>query len=417
MQIQKAKQGYKLVNSTFGKYEIPEEWEITSLENCCNVLDSKRVPINSEERSKMKGNIPYYGANGVQDYINQHIFDEDLILLAEDGGYFDEYQTRPIAYYVKGKCWVNNHAHVLTNKIGFDQKWIFYSLVHKNILPWINGTTRTKLNQSELLKIEISKPHIKEQEKIASILSNVDSLIQQTQEIIEQTQRLKKGLMQKLLTKGIEHATFKFENIGKRFLNVEIPKTWDMKKFMDIITVHDNYIELDDNIAYTRITVKRRHEGVVLRDIVKGKEILTKNQYQVRSGDFVVSRRQIIHNACGLIPKEFDGAVVSNEYSSFSGSKYLDIDYFDWFSQTDLFKKTIIVTTHGVDIEKYVFLLDEWLKLKMPLPSISEQKKIVEILLNVENKLTKEQRYKSYLESLKKGVMQKLLTGQIRVKL
>jgi len=192
---------FKKVKSLFGKYEeIPETWEITSLENCCNILDSKRVPINSGERSKMKGDIPYYGANGVQDYINQYIFDEELILLAEDGGNFNEYQTRPIAYFVRGKCWVNNHAHVLTNKIGYELKWIFYSLVHKNILPWIKGSTRTKLNQSELRKIEILMPSLKEQQKIASILSNIDKQIEQLENHFSKLKALRKSILNEKLT-------------------------------------------------------------------------------------------------------------------------------------------------------------------------------------------------------------------------
>ncbi len=84
------KQGYKLVPSLFGKYEeIPKNWNIQTLDDFCNILDSKRIPLNSEEREKIKGDIPYFGTNGVQGYISKHLFDEELILLAEDGGYLD----------------------------------------------------------------------------------------------------------------------------------------------------------------------------------------------------------------------------------------------------------------------------------------------------------------------------------------
>jgi len=150
--------------------------------------------------------------------------------LAEDGGYFTEYKTRPIAYYVTGKSWVNNHAHVLNAKNSNSLKWIFYSLVHKNIVPWIIGSTRTKLNQSQLRRIPIPIPPIKEQQKIASILSNVDSLIQKTDQIIEQTPILKKGLMQRLLTKGIGHTKFKEIELELKFLKLSIPIDWEIKK-------------------------------------------------------------------------------------------------------------------------------------------------------------------------------------------
>jgi type I restriction enzyme, S subunit len=417
MQVSKTKPNYKRVEFSFGlEQEIPKEWTLESLEKCCNILDSKRVPINSEERQKMKGNIPYCGANGIQDYVNKYLFDEDLMLLAEDGGYFDEYSTRPIAYLITGKSWVNNHAHVLSNKKGYDLRYLFYSLVHKNILPYINGSTRTKLNQSELRKIEILIPKLKEQQKIASILSNVDALINQTQKEIEHTQRLKKGLLQKLLTRGIGHTEFKKVNLGKPFLTVKIPKAWTVEPFKKILSVQQNSIDLIDSQKYVRITVKRRHDGIVLRDEVYGKQILTENQFRINAGEFIISRRQIIHNACGLVPKQFDGAVVSNEYSIFSGTHQLDINYFDYFSQTDLFHKTIVLTTHGVHIEKYILLLDEWLNLKMPLPPIDEQKRITRSIAVVEKKLLANLQFESHLKNLKKGLMQKLLTGQIRVK-
>ena len=192
---------FKKVKSLFGKYkEIPEEWNSQQIINCCNILDSQRIPVNSEQRNQMLGNIPYYGANGIQGYVNDYIFDEDLILLAEDGGYFEDYKTRPISQYVVGPCWVNNHVHVLNSKNNYYLKYIYYSLVHKNITPFINGSTRTKLNQSDLKKITILIPPLSEQQKIASILSNVDSLIQLQKNNKDKLEHLKKSLMQKLLT-------------------------------------------------------------------------------------------------------------------------------------------------------------------------------------------------------------------------
>mgnify|MGYP003555671654 FL=1 len=85
------------------------------IENCCEILDSMRIPITTENREK--GPYPYYGANGIQDYVADYIFNDELVLLAEDGGNFGS-KDKPIAYRVSGKCWVNNHAHVLKPKSG-----------------------------------------------------------------------------------------------------------------------------------------------------------------------------------------------------------------------------------------------------------------------------------------------------------
>ena len=112
-------------------------WTSVTVEQCCEILDSKRIPVNGEDREKRIGDIPYYGANGPQGYIDDYIFNEPLILIAEDGGCFDEFATRPIAYRVKGKSWVNNHAHVLRAKERFCQDAIFYNLEHKDIQSFI----------------------------------------------------------------------------------------------------------------------------------------------------------------------------------------------------------------------------------------------------------------------------------------
>ena len=91
---------------------LPEGWTKTNLENCINILDSKRVPINSNERSKRYGSIPYYGATGQIGWIDDYLFNETLVLLGEDGAPFLE-TFKDKAYIIYGKSWVNNHAHVL----------------------------------------------------------------------------------------------------------------------------------------------------------------------------------------------------------------------------------------------------------------------------------------------------------------
>lgn len=184
---------------------MSEVWPPTKLGDCCDILDSMRVPLNSEQRDAMKGDIPYYGANGLQGYIDKFIFDEPLILLAEDGGYFDEYETRPIAYRISGKSWVNNHAHVLRAIAGrsFCQDYIFYCLEHKNINPFIKGGTRAKLNQSELREILIPNAPEPQQRRIADILSTLDETIEQTEALIAKMQKVKVGLMHDLFTRGV----------------------------------------------------------------------------------------------------------------------------------------------------------------------------------------------------------------------
>jgi len=178
-----------------------DDWVEKTIEEVADCLDGLRIPLNESQREKMRGNIPYCGANGVLDYINEYRINDSVILLAEDGGYFDEYRTRPIAYKMNGKIWVNNHAHVLKAKKDYDQNFLFYSLVNKNILNFITSGTRAKLNRSEMNKIPISLPKNKfDQHSISNILSNIDQelsfLIEKSEKII----LIKQGMMQEILT-------------------------------------------------------------------------------------------------------------------------------------------------------------------------------------------------------------------------
>jgi len=178
-----------------------ERWEVKTIDELTECLDNLRVPLNETQRNMMRGAYPYCGANGVLDYINDYRIDDEVILIAEDGGYFDQYAARPIAYLMKGKIWVNNHAHVLKAKPDNDQSFIFYSLVHKNILTYLASGTRAKLNKSEMYKIEINIPKEKsEQTRIAQILSDMDTEIEALEKKLEKYKMLKQGMMQNLLT-------------------------------------------------------------------------------------------------------------------------------------------------------------------------------------------------------------------------
>jgi type I restriction enzyme, S subunit len=173
--------------------------ELKRVKEICLIKDNFRRPLNSSQRDKMKGNIPYYGANGVVDYLNDFIFNEELVLLAEDGGNFNEFSTKEIAYRVSGKSWVNNHAHVLAvkcDKIPID--WIFYSLVHKNIKKYIIGTTRLKLNKSQLESIEIWVPSKEIVDKTIVEMKSIDLVRKNSKSKISASQSLQKSLINQI---------------------------------------------------------------------------------------------------------------------------------------------------------------------------------------------------------------------------
>ena len=170
------------------------KWESYTLSEITECLDSRRIPITANERTK--GEYPYYGANGVQDFVADYIFDGEFVLLAEDGGHFNDFATEPLAQYVSGKIWVNNHAHILKAKC--NTRFLFYSLVHKDIRNYINNPSRGKLNQEDMQNIIIDLPCIEEQDRIVGAMLTLDRNIESKTSILNRLLDLKKGLLQQL---------------------------------------------------------------------------------------------------------------------------------------------------------------------------------------------------------------------------
>lgn len=141
---------------------LPGNWEKTTLENICEILDHKRIPINATERAeRQKGKadnelFPYFGATGQVGVIDDYLFDGDYILVGEDGAPFlDPFKNK--AYLVNGKFWVNNHAHIL--KACASRKYLHYYLNFVDYSEFVTGTTRLKLNQAKLKKFPFYSLH------------------------------------------------------------------------------------------------------------------------------------------------------------------------------------------------------------------------------------------------------------------
>ena len=160
------------------------------LEDCCEILDSKRIPVTANKRRN--GKYPYYGANGLQDYVDDYIFDDELVLLAEDGGNFNS-KDKPIAYRVSGKCWVNNHAHVLKPKQGINVDYLCYALMYYDVSGLVNGATRQKLTQATMRKMKIPILSEIDQLRIVKIINSIQDLKNDYHNILHKADELIKA--------------------------------------------------------------------------------------------------------------------------------------------------------------------------------------------------------------------------------
>lgn len=187
------------------------------------------------------------------------------------------------------------------------------------------------------------------------------------------------------------------------------------KKISQWITLVEQPVELEDNTSYQLVTVRRGFAGVESRGIFKGKEIKVKNYFVVHAGDFLISKRQIAHGACGIVPESLDGAVVSNEYNVFVPQKETNIEFFFLIMQLPYYKRLFYLMSDGVHIEKLLFKTNDWMKRSLSLPPLHEQQKIAAILSTQDKVIELKEKLLAQKQQQKKYLMQQLLTGKLRL--
>lgn len=152
----------------------PKGWPVKRIEDITECLDRLRRPVTESDRNP--GDVPYYGANGQQGWIDTALFDEPLVLVAEDGGYFDA-PERGVAYRIDGPAWVNNHAHILRATLKrVDTEFLHRALRHFNFLPYISGTTRAKLTQGQLNAVKLFVPPLELQREFGKQVAGVERI-------------------------------------------------------------------------------------------------------------------------------------------------------------------------------------------------------------------------------------------------
>ena len=171
------------------------KWDVKFLDEVVVFLDGMRKPI--EARDRVAGSYPYYGASGITDYVEDYIFDEDLILLSEDGANILDRNYR-VCFMARGKYWVNNHAHVLRANKDCVNEYICEYLESLDYSRMNSGSAQPKLNQQTCRKIPVMKPCLEEQRLIANFLSDFDEAIAAAKKELELWKELKKGLLQQM---------------------------------------------------------------------------------------------------------------------------------------------------------------------------------------------------------------------------
>jgi len=441
LQVQKAKQGYKLVKSLFGRYEeIPEEWEIKKIEDLFEFL---RTGSNSRSDLERSGDVQYihYGDihtkwKSILDCDSEEIpwiskakvenlpllKDGDIIIVDASEDY-EGSGTSILIKNIKDKKIVSGlHTLALRSKdenisLDFNAYLTSIKFVKNQIIGYVTGISVYGLSKNNLKKIKIPLPPFKEQHKIATILSNVDNLLQSYDKVIESTKKLKKGLMQQLLTKGIGHT--KFKKIRWLFRKkIKIPENWKEVKLKNLTNkigdgIHStpNYVDESD---FYFINGNNLVDGsIVFFDSTKN---VDENEYLKYKLD--LNQNTILLSINGTIGNvsfyNNEKIVLGKSACYINCNEKLNNKFLYYVLKSNNLKKYFRRELTGTTI--FNLSLESIRNSPILLPKKEEQQQIVSILSEVDSRIRELEQTSSYLESLKKGLLQKLLTGQIRVK-
>ncbi|EAI9046221.1 restriction endonuclease subunit S [Campylobacter jejuni] len=382
-------------------------WKINKLEKICEILDNKRVPISQKDR--ISGIYPYYGASGIVDYIDKYIFDEELVLIGEDGAKWDAFENS--AFIASGKYWVNNHAHILkpNNEILIN-KFLVYFLNYSNLEKYITGATVKKLNQQKLKQIEIPLPPLKEQERIVGILDESFAKIDESIKILEQNLLNLDELMQSALQKAFNP----LKDNAKE--NYKLPQGWEWKSLGDISnygkTSQVKPSQLKGNDWILELEDIEKESGVLLQKVLFQDRQSKSNKIKFNKGDILFGtlrpylKKVIIAN---------DNGACSSEIMPFSTGNSIANHFIYYYLFANFLHDRISSLTYGARMPRLG--TKDGKSLQIPLPPLKEQEQIAEHLDFVfeKTKALKElytKELKDY-EELKQSLLDKAFKGEL----
>jgi len=423
--------------------EFPKEWTIVSLERDCVLISGLRpkggasdegIPSLGGEHITLDGRINFSDVNAK--YIPEKFFkimtkgkaEENDILINKDGA-----NTGKVAI-LKKKFYkdiaINEHLFILRSKKLFVQQYLFYWLFsrfgQKQITDRITGSVQPGLSSTFIKNFLVPRPPLSEQRKIAEILETIDNAIEKTDKIIEKYKRIKQGLMQDLLTKGIDEnwqirneKTHKF----KDSLLGRIPEEWKVVKLKDVADIRLSNVDKKTDLKGKIIQLCNYLEVYQNDYIIKGMNFMhasaTNNEikkFKISKGDVIITKDSEEYNDIAkpaYVRDEIENLICGyhlalikplNNINGLFLSKVLSFRNVNIYFQ----QRANGITRFGLTKETITGAI-------IPLPLIPEQERIATILSQMDEVIEKEQAYKEKLERIKKGLMEDLLTGKVRV--
>lgn len=375
------------------------------LDDLCEILDSKRVPLSAMQRAKRQGPYPYYGNQSIIDYVDDYLLDGKYLLVAEDGANLVT-RTQDIANIVSGKIWVNNHAHILGYNGKCPLELLGFILNHSNISPYVTGCAQPKLNQDNLRRIPINLPE--KVDAVSSILSSLDDKIAVNRRICENLEAQAQALFKHWF---IDFAPFKNGKFVESELGM-IPEGWRVSTLTEIAEylnglAMQKYPPISDNDAIPVLKIRELGQSQCDNNSDKcSKQI--KPEYIIKNGDVVFSWSGTLMvdiwcgGICGLNQHLFK--VTSDTYPKWF---YLMWTKYHLAEFIRIAKDKAVTMGHirRGDLEKAF----------VAIPDSNTLDKMSEVVEDILNQIINTRLESNTLSSLRDTLLPKLMSGQIKL--
>lgn len=388
---------------------LPASWATVTLAEACDILDARRVPVNASEREQRQGTVPYYGATGQVGWIDGHLFDEELILLGEDGApFFDPVRRK--AYIIRGRSWVNNHAHVLRAREGILNAWVMHQLNALDYRPYVSGSTRLKLPQGPMRQIPLLVPPLAEQRRIVAALeehfSDLDAAVASLERARANLRRYRSAVQDAAIQAGAER--WEWKAFGEHIASIEAGASFRCQErppgpnevgVVKVSAVTWGHYDEDESKT---VTQRERID----------------ERLMVRSGDFLFSRANTIKlvGACVIAERVSRRVMLSDKILRF---RFRDLD--------SRWALLVLRSAHGrSEIERLATGNQESMRnigqkriraIRIPVPNTAEQQ---EIVAEVESRLAVADRTAADIEvqlaraaSLRQSILQCAFAGRL----
>jgi type I restriction enzyme, S subunit len=424
-------------------YKVPENWVWVRLGNYLENHNGARVPVSAKDREKMKGNIPYYGASGVIDYVNDWTHNGKFVLIAEDGANLIS-RSKPVSFLAEGKIWVNNHAHILKGKCGTPEEYVCYYINSISLHNYVTGTAQPKLTQKNLNKIPIPVAPLDEQKRIAEKVERLFAKIDEAKQLIEEVKESFELRRAAILDKAFKGQLGTNDPNEKSML-----ETSNDIKEKDLIPKEEQPYEVPKNWVWVRLEAAKKDEQgfgdgdwilskhidsngsvrlIQLSDIGVGEFLNKSNKYitdktfeelectEILPGDILISRMaDPIARSC-IVPELNQKLITAVDIAFLRvNEKVYNKKFLNYLFNTNSFKRRAERLARGTT--RLRITRKNLANLPIPMPPLNEQNRIVEKLVNLLSKLKTEKEFvleiEEKLNSLKQSILNKAFCGEL----